>query len=142
MSRKPRIGYPGAMYHITSRGNRRAALFYDAADRLMYLSLFEEARLHFPCILHSYCLMTNHIHLQLETIHHPPGDTMKFLNFRYAKYFNRRYGYSGHLFQGRYGAELLDSAAYFLEVSRCIHLNPVEAVYWGSDTDFLACYNK
>ncbi|MEK3888451.1 transposase [Bacillus sp. FSL K6-3431] len=127
MSRKPRVWFPGAMYHITKRGNRRSALFYDEEDRLTYLSMFEEARSVFPCILHSYCLMTNHIHLQLETIDYRPQHMMKMLNSRYAIYFNQRYSYDGHLFQGRYGAQLILSVDYFLKVNKYIHLNPVEA---------------
>ncbi|MBS4178157.1 transposase [Lederbergia citrea] len=127
MSRKPRVWFPSAVYHITKRGNRRSALFYDKQDRLTYLSMFEEARTFFPCILHSYCLMTNHIHLQLETIEHHPQHIMKMLNSRYAVYFNRRHSYEGHLFQGRYRAELILSTDYFLKVSKYIHLNPVEA---------------
>lgn len=68
----------------------------------------------------------NHIHLQIETIKHHPKDIMKMLNSRYAIYFNRRHHLVGHVFQGRYGAELIEKAEYFLEVSRYIHLNPVE----------------
>lgn len=127
MSRKLRTWYPGVTYHITTRGNRQAPLFYDNADRVKYLSLFEEAREKFPCVLHSYCLMTNHTHLLLETIDHHPGDIMKHLNACYAMYFNKRYALSGHLFQGRYGSEIINSSRYFLEASRYIHLNPVEA---------------
>ena len=71
--------------------------------------------------------MTNHIHLQIETIQHHPKEMMKMLNSRYAMYFNKRHHLVGHVFQGRYGSELIDSADYFLDVSRYIHLNPVEA---------------
>ena len=127
LSRELRIWFPGAKYHITNRGNRRSAIFYDDHDRLAYLELLEEARRYFPFYLHSYCLMTNHIHLQLETIQHHPKDMMKFLNSRYAMYFNKRHHLVGHVFQGWYGSELIDSADYLLEVSRYIHLNPLEA---------------
>lgn len=127
MARKPRIWFKGAVYHITCRGNRRATLFYDDADRLMYLSLLEELRAIYPFYLHSFCLMTNHIHLQIETIDTHPQFIMKYLNSNYAIYFNKRYNFSGHVFQGRYGAKLIDSIDYFLKVSKYIHLNPVEA---------------
>lgn len=127
MSRKLRVWFPGAKYHVTSRGNRRLAIFYDDQDRLAYLEKLEEARSYFPFYLHSYCLMTNHLHLQVETIQHHPKEMMKFLNSRYAMYFNRRHHLAGHVFQGRYGAELIDTVDYHLEVSRYIHLNPVEA---------------
>lgn len=127
MSRKPRIWFPGANYHITSRGNRHTDIFIDDFDRKRYLQLLEETRLLFPFHLHAYCLMTNHIHLQLETINHHPKEIMKMLNSRYAIYFNKRHQLDGHVFQGRYGAELIDSAKYFLEVSRYIHMNPMEA---------------
>ncbi|MBY0097314.1 transposase [Mesobacillus maritimus] len=127
MSRKHRIWYPGAKYHITSRGNRRAAIFYDDFDHQAYLEILEEVRNYFPFQLHSYCLMTNHLHLQIETIHHHPKEIMKMLNSQYAMHFNKRHHLVGHVFQGRYGAEIIETAEYFLEVSRYIHLNPVEA---------------
>jgi putative transposase len=136
LSRKPRIWFPGAKYHITNRGNRRSSIFYDDFDREAYLELLEETRRYFPFYLHAYCLMTNHIHLQLETIHHHPKDIMKMLNSRYAMYFNKRHRLVGHVFQGRYGAELIDSAEYLLEVSRYIHLNPVEARMVKSPKDY------
>ncbi|MCQ6274690.1 transposase [Bacillus sp. V3B] len=127
MARRLRVWFPGAMYHITNRGNRRAALFYDNSDRKAYLELIEEVRFYFPFTLHSYCLMTNHIHLQLETINHHTMHIMKMLNSRYAMYFNKRHRLVGHVFQGRYGSELIDTVDYQLEVSRYIHLNPVDA---------------
>ncbi|KKB44081.1 hypothetical protein QY96_03707 [Bacillus thermotolerans] len=128
---------PGATYHITCRGNRRAALFYDKKDRLAYLKLLEETRSYFPFHLHAYCLMTNHIHLQLETIDHPTQEIMKMLNSRYAIYFNKRHRVVGHLFQGRYKAEFIDSIYYFLKVSKYIHLNPVEAGLAARAQDYL-----
>jgi REP element-mobilizing transposase RayT len=88
LSRSRRIWFPGAKYHITSRGNRRSAIFYDDYDHHAYLELLEEARFYWPFFLHSYCLMTNHVHLQLETIQHHPKEIMKFLNSRYAMDFN------------------------------------------------------
>ena len=127
LARKPRIWYPGASYHLTSRGNRRAAIFYDPDDRYMYLSLLEQTRNQYPFHLHAYCLMTNHIHLLLETIDTPTKDIMKKLHSLYAIYFNKRHRTSGHLFQGRYHAELIQTDPYLLEVSKYIHLNPVEA---------------
>lgn len=127
MARKPRVWFPGAMYHITNRGNRRSSIFLDDKDRHKYLELLEETRSAFPYILHAYCLMTNHTHLQIETIQTHPKEIMHMLNSRYAMYFNKRHELVGHVFQGRYGSELIDSRQYFLEVSRYIHLNPVEA---------------
>jgi putative transposase len=118
MPRQPRVWYPGAMYHIVARGNRRTAIFYDHADFQTYLAILEDVRRIMPFILHSYCLMTNHIHLQLETLHHHIQYIMKEMHSRYA---------DGHVFQGRYGARLIEADTYFLEVSRYIHRNPLEA---------------
>lgn len=137
MARKPRIWYEGAMYHITNRGNRRAAIFYDTHDREVFLEILEEVRTRFPFYLHSYCLMDNHIHLQLETIEHHPQHIMKMLNSRYAIYFNKQHQLVGHVFQGRYGAKLIQSIDYLLEVSRYIHLNPVEASIVQSPENYL-----
>ncbi|GAB3798174.1 transposase [Virgibacillus kimchii] len=127
MARKQRVWYPGAMYHITNRGNRKAALFYDDLDYLTYLEILEESREYFPFYLHSYCLMTNHIHLQVETIQHHPQHMMKMINSRYAVHHNKKYDLEGHVFQGRYGSEIIENTKYELKVSQYIHLNPVEA---------------
>ena len=127
VSRKLRVWYPGACYHITARGNRRSALFEGRLDYLMYLEILEDVREMYPFRLHAYCLMTNHIHLQIETEDVHIKQIMKELHARYAVWFNKEHHYTGHLFQGRYGAEVIESDNYFLEVSRYIHLNPVNA---------------
>ena len=127
MSRKLRAWFRGAVYHITARGNRRAKIFVDQKDYLMYLYFLEEVRKLFPFVLHSYCLMTNHLHLQIETQEHHIQDIMKKLHTDYAIYFNKRHELDGHVFQGRYGSRLILSIKYFLDVSRYIHLNPLEA---------------
>src|SRR5699024_10648536 len=110
------------MYHITSRGNRRSALFYDHQDHQAYLDILDETKFYYPFYLHAYCLMTNHVHLQIETINHHTKHIMKRLNSRYAMYFNKRHRLVGHVFQGRYGAEIIETKDYLLEVSRYIHL--------------------
>ncbi|WP_260471949.1 transposase [Bacillus salinus] len=127
LSRPQRIWYEGATYHITARGNRRAALFQHRSDYDMYVAILEDIRMMFPFILHAYCLMTNHIHLLIETKHHHIKDIMKEWHSRYAVYFNRKYHFDGHVFQGRYSAKMIDTDAYFLQVSRYIHRNPLEA---------------
>jgi putative transposase len=125
---RPKIPwYPGAKYHITSRGVRRTNLFHDQEDREMYLSLLETAMKLYPFIIHTYCLMTNHIHLQIQTTQFPPGTIMKFINTKYAKYFNQKYHHSGHVFDKRYRKDLIDSSEYELELSKYIHLNPLKA---------------
>ena len=77
--------------------------------------------------LHAYCLMTNHFHLELTTAKDPIWMIMKPLMNSYAKYFNQKYGFEGHLFDSRYTSGLIEDEIYFLEVSRYIHLNPVKA---------------
>ncbi|MBM7570015.1 transposase [Aquibacillus albus] len=150
MPRKARIWYPGATYHITSRGIRKAPLFYDAEDRLKYLEFVEETRSRIPFTLHTYCLMTNHIHLQMETLHDSPSNIMKYLHSNYATYFNRKYQFSGHVFEGRYGSEIIKNAEYELEINRYIHLNPIRAnmvsdlmgYTWSSYADYVGSRPK
>ncbi|WP_072578233.1 transposase [Bacillus weihaiensis] len=127
MSRKPRIWYPGATYHIYKRGNRRSDLFHDNSDRYKYFNLLADTKQRYPFTLHSYCLMTNHIHLLLQTDQHNIGLIMQDLNFRYAIYFNKKYSLEGHVFQNRYGSSLITSDAKFLNIGKYIHLNPSEA---------------
>lgn len=127
MGRKRRSWFPGAKYHITSRGNNRSTLFYDDEDRMKYLTVLEETknRCHFH--LHSYCLMSNHTHHQIETTDTSPTIIMSLLNTKYAKYFNKKYSQTGHVFEKRYNAEILDSLDYEFDVSKYIHRNPLKA---------------
>ena len=128
-SRKLREWYPNAMYHITSRGNRRSDIFREDEDYQVYISIIKEAVefLENQYEIISYCLMTNHVHLQVETKDRHIKYLMMRINRFYAKYFNNKYQYVGHLFQGRYGSELIEEDSYVLETSRYIHLNPVRA---------------
>lgn len=127
MVRKRRVWVSGGKYHITSRGIRKYPIFLDDFDRVKYLTLLEETMSACPFILHAYCLMTNHVHLQLESSSIPPNVIISQLHTKYAKYFNKKYDYSGHVFEKRYNAELIDSPAYELDVSKYIHLNPCKA---------------
>jgi putative transposase len=127
LPRKKIVWFPGAKYHITSRGVRRTNLFRDEEDREKYLSLLELAMKLYPFTLHTYCLMTNHVHLQIQTKNSPPSMIMKYMNTNYAKYFNKKYHHFGHVFDKRYGAELIDSSEYELDLSKYIHLNPLKA---------------
>ena len=125
MARPLRITYPGAFYHVTSRGNERKAVFKSNRDREKFLEYFESATLRYDAIIHAYCLMDNHYHLLLET---PSGNLpqiMRHINGAYTTYFNVKRARSGHLFQGRYKAILVDKDEYAQELSRYIHLNPV-----------------
>ena len=127
MGRPIRIEYPGALYHITSRGNERKTIFLDEADRRKFLSLLGEYHDRYGIVLHTYVLMDNHYHIILET---PRGNLLKVmhgLNSGYTGYFNRRHGRVGHLFQGRYRAILVEKDSYLVPLSRYVHLNPVRA---------------
>jgi putative transposase len=127
MSRKIRYWFPGAIYHVTARGNRHSPIFLSPLDYRNYLSNLQKVKEKYPFLLHAYCLMTNHVHLQIETIDHTLSDIIKLAHTRYAAYFNRFHDLDGHVFQGRYGSKLILDDHYFLEVSRYIHRNPLEA---------------
>ncbi len=127
MGRPLRIEYPGALYHVTSRGNEKKEIFFEDSDREIFLSFLEEYHHRYGILIHSYVLMSNHYHLILET---PQGNLLKVmhgLNSRYTGYINRKYHRSGHLFQGRYKAILVEKETYLLTLSRYVHLNPVRA---------------
>jgi putative transposase len=125
--RKRRNWIPGATYHIISRGVRRLPIFYDDQDRRTYLAQLNKVNEGYPFILHSYCLMPNHIHLLLETKLHSPSAIMGLLHTRYAIYFKHRYQLTGHVFESRFTAKMIDSLPYFLEAGQYIHRNPIEA---------------
>ncbi len=123
MARPLRIEYPGAYYHITSRGNERKAIFKNKTDRNSFLSYLKSAYLRYG----AYCLMNNHYHLLIETPKGNLSKIMQHINSAYTTYYNVKHKRAGHLFQGRYKAILVDADAYAGELSRYIHLNPVRA---------------
>jgi putative transposase len=127
VARPLRVEFPGAFYHVTSRGNERKMVFQNNRDREKYLTYLESAHDRYGAIIHVYCFMGNHYHLLLET---PRGNLSKILhhiNGAYTTYFNVKRGRFGHLFQGRFKGILVEKDAYCKELSRYIHLNPVRA---------------
>ncbi len=124
MARKPRIEFPGALYHVISRGNQRQLIFHDKADRMAYLERLEHYRQLCGVIVYAYVLMANHIHILVETGDIPLSKFMQVVQFTYTNYYNRKYSKIGHLFQGRYKAILCDRDEYLLELVRYLHLNP------------------
>ncbi|WP_321532129.1 transposase [uncultured Desulfuromonas sp.] len=127
MARPLRIEYAGAFYHVTSRGNERKAIFKSQKDREKFLSYLESAVTRYGAVIHTWCLMDNHYHLLVETPRGNLSQIMRHINGAYTTYFNIKRQRSGHLFQGRYKAILIEADAYALELSRYIHLNPVRA---------------
>lgn len=125
MTRPLRIEYPGAVYHVTSRGNEKKAVFKDDQDRINFLNTLQHVNKKYNWICHAYCLMTNHYHLLIET---PDGNLaigMRQLNGVYTQLFNKHHQRIGHLFQGRYKAILIQKDSHLLEVCRYVVLNPV-----------------
>jgi len=127
LPRKARIWYPGANYHIMCRGNHRHDIYRDDEDRQVYLTLLRETKKEYNFYLHSYCLMTNHVHLHIETADINISIIMKRINLLYTQFFNNKYNFVGHLFQDRFKSELIETDQYHLEIGRYIHLNPVRA---------------
>lgn len=136
MARPMRIEYPGAVYHVTSRGNRRGGIFLDNEDRDVFFSIFAEAARRFHVLCHAYCLMGNHYHLVVETMEGNLSRVMRHLNGVYTQVFNRLHGKCGHVFQGRYKAILIDKSSYLLEACRYVVLNPVRAKICASPADW------
>lgn len=127
MTRPLRIEFKGAVYHITSRGNARQAIFLTGEDFTDFLTVLCSVVRRYHFILHTYCLMNNHYHLPIETPEGNLSKGMRQLNGLYAQRFNQRHQKVGHLLQGRYKAILVDKDNYLLELCRYVVLNPVRA---------------
>lgn len=127
MARRPRIHLDGGLYHVIFRGNGGEPVFFTDDDRFRFYLLLQEGTCRFGYHIHAFCLMTNHIHLALQVSDIPLSRGMQNLSFRYTRWINWRKKRTGHLFQGRYKAVLIDSDDYLLELVRYIHLNPVRA---------------
>ena len=145
MARKPRIHYPGALYHVILRGNARQDVFFDDKDRYRFYLFMQEGIERFGHRVLAFCLMTNHIHLAVQVGEVTLSRIMQNLTFRYTRWINWRLKRSGHLFQGRYKSVLVDADSYLLELGAYIHLNPVrasmvttpEAYPWSSHRAYL-----
>lgn len=127
MARPLRIEYPGAVYHVTSRGNAKDSIFIDDKDRDNFLKVLSFVVKRYNWICHGYCLMYNHYHLLIETPEANLSKGMRQLNGVYTQTFNGRHERVGHVFQGRYKAILVEKESYLLELCRYIVLNPVRA---------------
>ena len=127
MARPLRIEFPGALYHVTTRGNAAADIVADDIDRAAFVELIGQVVERANWLCHAYCLMDNHYHLLVET---PAGNLsrgMRHLNGVHTQRFNRRHRRVGHVFQGRYKAILVERDAHLLELARYVVLNPVRA---------------
>lgn len=127
MARPIRIEYAGALYHVTSRGNRRENIFADDEDRLIWLEVFSQVCARFNWRCHVWCQMDNHYHIVVETIEANLSKGMRQLNGVYTQKSNRRHERVGHVFQGRFKAILVEKDAYLLELARYVVLNPIRA---------------
>ncbi len=127
MARPLRIEYPGALYHVTSRGNAKNKIFSDDQDRERFLETLGDVVNRYNWLCYAYCLMDNHYHLMIETPDANLSIGMRQLNGVYTQQNNRSHGTVGHLFQGRFKAILVQKENYLMELCRYVVLNPVRA---------------
>ncbi len=145
MARPVRMEFPGALYHVTSRGNARQAIFLNDGDRSRFLKQLERCLEQYELRIFAYVLMDNHYHLFVQT---PRANLSKFcqrLNTSYALYARYRQKKPGHIFQGRYKAKLVQDESYLQILTRYIHLNPVRTRAWARRSpkervEFLCAY--
>jgi putative transposase len=127
MARPLRLQFEGALYHVTGRGNEKKKTFFTQTEYEKFRKYLQEAKVKFNALFHAYVLMSNHYHLIIETPDANLNKIMHYLNGSYTTYLNTKRKRSGHLFQGRYKAILLERDSHLLELTRYLHLNPVRA---------------
>lgn len=127
MPRRPRLHVPGALYHVILRGNGRQPIFFDDADRRLWESLIDEGLQRHRHRIHAYCWMSNHVHIALQGATDPLAGFIGTMASSYARATNRKTGRSGHLFERRFRAILVQAESHLKELIRYIHLNPVRA---------------
>ena len=136
MARPLRIEYPGAWYHVMNRGRRSEKIFHDRHDYQAFVDLLEESSKMWNIRVASYCLMTNHYHILVQT---PDGNiarSMRHINGVYTQRFNRKHSCDGQLFRGRYKSILVSADSYLLQLVRYIHRNPVKAGIVSKPDDY------
>lgn len=145
MGRNRRVHCPNGFYHTILRGNNRQAIFFTAADRGRWEDLLTEALSRYDARIHTYCWMTNHVHLLIQVSEQPLSSIIQFAAAQYARQTNILLGRTGHLFERRYRAHLVCDDAYLLRLVRYIHSNPLRArivsvledYSWSSHRDYL-----
>ena len=133
MARPIRINQRDGIYHVTSRGNNRQTIFYDAWDAAHFQELLEGVVERFRVKLMAYVVMGNHYHLLIQTPEANCSEAIQWLNISYSAWYNRRHRRSGHVFQGRFGSVVVENGPWVLETSIYIHLNPVTVRRLGLD---------
>lgn len=144
MAKPWRIQFPGAVYHVMSRGNNRREIFLGDDDRLRFMDCLAASTDRFKLRIHAFCLMSNHYHLFIKTPEPNLSQALHWLNATYTRRFHLRHRTGGHLLQGRYKAVLVDDQSHRLHLSAYIHLNPVRALLvddpslyrWSSCRDY------
>lgn len=127
MARPLRLELAGGLYHVTSRGDGQEAIYLSDDDREVWLAVLGQVCKRFNWVCHAWCQMSNHYHLLIETPETNLAEGMRLLNGVYTQRFNRIQGRSGHVFQGRYKAILVERDSYLLELARYVVLNPLRA---------------
>ena len=149
MPRPPRLHVEGGFYHVILRGNHREPIFFGAADRDRFAELVGEVIERFRMRVHAYCWMTNHVHLLMQVSEVPLGQAMQRIASRYARTLQHDRATTGHLFERRHRAILIDADSYLLELIRYIHLNPVRGrvvadpadYHWSGHRAYLGLYS-
>ncbi len=127
MARLPRKTSATDIYHLMTRGVGKCIVFEDDKDRETFLDLLHNEAGEASVEIYAWCLMDNHYHLLVRGGIGDISTMMRKVNSRYAQYFNTRHGRVGHLFQGRFGSESVETEEYLIEVVRYIHQNPIKA---------------
>lgn len=136
MPRRTRLHVPGGLYHVVLRGNHRQPIFHVPSDRAMLDDLVAEALARFGARVHAYCWMSNHVHLAVQVGDTPLGPLVQRIAGQYARRLQRRLPTTGHLFEGRYRAVLVDADEQLLRLTRYIHLNPRRAGMVADPADY------
>ena len=115
MARKPRIHAPSAIYHVLLRGNARQEIFADDKDRYCFYDIFQQSCERYRHRIHAFCLMSNHVHLEIQVAEIALSRIMQNISQRYSQWYNWRHSKFGHVFQGKYKAVMVDADSYLLE---------------------------
>ena len=139
MPRKPRLHVPGGLYHVILRGNNRQAIFFDNDDRRRWESLIEVGLDRYLHRIHAYCWMTNHVHMAIQCHERPLSGFVRFIASQYSRATNKKMSRTGHLFERRHRAILVQADSYLKELVRYIHLNPLRAGLVDAIEDYPWC---